>query len=114
LIAGFNKLKEKIKELRDPALARQKQLRKAMQTAGHYSSWSAAVKELAEIQGRSQKDTTAEWRRQTRLYDRKLLQQRLQHLQAVRQSGNLQQVIFALRQDLLRNLGNMTNRCAFF
>ncbi|DBA89645.1 TPA: hypothetical protein ACH3X2_004537 [Trebouxia sp. C0005] len=109
LVAAFNKIKEKIKELRDPALARQKQLRKAMKTAAHYSSWSAAVKELAEIQGRSQKDTTAEWRKQTRLYDRKLLQQRLQHLQAVRQSGNLQQVIFALRQDLLRNLGNMTN-----
>ncbi len=110
-MVGFNKLKEKIKEWRDPAFLRQKQLRKSMKYAAHYSAWSAAVKELAEIQGKSQKDTTAEWKRQTRLYDRKLLQQRLQHLQAVRQSGNLQQVIFALRQDLLRNLGNMTNRC---
>lgn len=96
--------------MHDPALRRQKQLRLIMKNATHFSTWNSAVKELVALQGKSQKGATAQWKRQTRLYDQKLLQQRLQHLQAVRQSGNLQQVIFALRQDLLRNLGNMTNR----
>ncbi|KAL3151785.1 hypothetical protein ABBQ38_012757 [Trebouxia sp. C0009 RCD-2024] len=109
LIVSFNTLKQRIQEMQDPSLRRQKQLRLIMKNATHFSTWNSAVKELVALQGKSQKGATAQWRRQTRLYDQRLLQQRLRHLQAVRQSGNLQQIIFALRQDLLRNLGNMTN-----
>ena len=84
LVVAANKLKEKIKELTDPSHLRQKQLRKILKNATDFEAWTAAVKELAEIQGKSQKDLTAEWKKQTRLYDKKLLQQRLQHLQGVR------------------------------
>ena len=45
-----------------------------------------------------------------RLYDHKLVEQRLRHLQHVRRSGKVSDMIFAVRADLLRNLGNMTNR----
>ena len=38
------------------------------------------------------------------------LQDRVQYLQRVRKRGDVTEVMFALRADLLRNLGNMTNR----
>lgn len=87
-----------------------KRLRKDMQTATDYKAWKKAVEELTELQGKSRHGLQLEWKRQTRLYDSKLLEQRLHHLQTVRRKGNIQQVVYTLRQDLLRNLGNMTNR----
>ena len=81
-----------------------------MKTAADYRAWKIAVEELTELQGKSEPGRALELKRQTRLYDRKLLEQRLHHLQTVRKTGNIQQVVYTLRQDLLRNLGNMTNR----
>ena len=40
-----------------------------------------------------------------------LPQERLAHLQRVRAGGDVAEVMIAVRSDLLRNLGNMTNRC---
>lgn len=37
-------------------------------------------------------------------------QERLQYLRRVRQGGDVVEVMFAVRSDLLRNLGNMTSR----
>ena len=98
------------REWQDPDLRRQKQLRLDMKTATHYKAWKIAVEELTQLQGKSQQGVELERRRQTRLYDQKLLEQRLHHLQTVRKTGTIQQVVYTLRQDLLRNLGNMTNR----
>lgn len=42
-----------------------------------------------------------------RLYDRRLIQQRLRHLRVVRERGDAGEMAFALRSDLLRNLGNI-------
>lgn len=38
------------------------------------------------------------------------VQERLQYLRRVRQGGDVFEVMFAVRSDLLRNLGNMTSR----
>ena len=46
------------------------------------------------------------------LYDRKLLEERLRHLRQVRAAGDVHEIMFAVRADLMRNLGNMTNRHA--
>lgn len=54
----------------------------------------------------------AKWRQETQLYDRKLLQERVQHLRAVKKGGDVHEMMFAIRADLLRNLGNMCNRQA--
>lgn len=110
MLLGLRKLRQAFREWRDPDLRRQKQLRLDMQRATDYKAWKKAVEELTELQGKSQQGLELEWKRQIRLYDRKLLEQRLHHLQAVRKGGNIQQVVYTLRQDLLRNLGNMTNR----
>lgn len=47
-----------------------------------------------------------------RLYDRKLLLQKLAHLQAMRESGNIREMMFTLRSDLIRNVANIAKRCA--
>ena len=39
-------------------------------------------------------------------------QDRLAYLRRVREGGDVAEVMFAVRSDLLRNLGNMTNMCA--
>lgn len=110
LTLGYRRLLQAYREWQDPNLRRQKQLRLIMKTAADYRAWKIAVEELTELQGKSEQGRALEFRRQTRLYDRKLLEQRLHHLQTVRKTGNIQQVVYTLRQDLLRNLGNMTNR----
>jgi hypothetical protein len=45
-----------------------------------------------------------------RLYDRKLLLQKLQHLQQVREGGNIREMMFNLRSDLIRNVANVAKR----
>nr|ARQ20718.1 sugar-dependent 1 tag lipase [Lobosphaera incisa] len=83
-----------------------KRLRQATATATNYQDWSIAATALDQLQGN---DSLSRWKRETRLYDRKLLQERLSHLQEVRARGDVGDMMFAVRADLLRNLGNMTN-----
>jgi TAG lipase/steryl ester hydrolase/phospholipase A2/LPA acyltransferase len=54
-------------------------------------------------------DPAARHALEARLYDRRLLQERLRHLQRVRARADVGDQMFAVRADLLRNLGNMTN-----
>lgn len=110
VLIGLRKLRQAFQEWLDPDLRRQKQLRLDMQTATDYKAWKKAVEELTDLQSKSQQGLELDRRKQTRLYDRRLLEQRLHHLQVVRKTGTIQQVVYTLRQDLLRNLGNMTNR----
>ena len=44
------------------------------------------------------------------MYDRSLVLGRLRGLERVRGRGDVGEVMFAVRSDLVRNLGNMTNR----
>ena len=82
----------------------------AMSSARVFTEWSEAATQLNLLRDADTRTTSVRWHRQVRLYDHKLLQQRLQHLQHVRGSGKVVDMIFAVRADLLRNLGNMTNR----
>ena len=45
----------------------------------------------------------------TRSYDRELIEEQLRLLRAQRASGNVEEMMFSLRADILRNLGNMTD-----
>ena len=83
-----------------------------MAEATEYKVWSAAATRLERLQGVDGKDGMARWKRETRLYDRKLLEERVQHLRAVKKRADVHEIMFAVRADLLRNLGNMCNRCA--
>ncbi|KIZ04016.1 hypothetical protein MNEG_3939, partial [Monoraphidium neglectum] len=43
-----------------------------------------------------------------KLYDRKLLLQKLSHLKSVRAGGNIREMMFSLRADLVRNVANIS------
>ena len=43
--------------------------------------------------------------------DRNLLHDRLNHLTMIRERGQVAEMMFAVRADLIRNLGNMASRC---
>ena len=46
----------------------------------------------------------------TRQYDRKLLSEKTAHLRRVRAGGNVKEMMFALRLDLVRNIANIAKR----
>ena len=79
----------------------------AMGAATTYEAWSLAATRLDALDGLDPRDAAARWARETSLYDRRLLKSRTAHLRAVRAGGDVPEMAFALRTDLLRNLGNM-------
>jgi len=72
-----------------------------------------AATKLDNVEGNSPEEKKARKRNEMRLYDRRLLEERLKHLREVRERGQISEMMFAVRADLLRNLGNMTNRSVF-
>ena len=73
-----------------------------------------AATKLDNVEGNSPEEKKARKRSEMRLYDRRLLEERLKHLREVRERGHISEMMFAVRADLLRNLGNMTNRYMLF
>lgn len=93
----------------DTTLVRKKQIVKQMAEALTYKEWSLALLELDRLLvGESEARTN----KQSRLYDRKVVEERLAHLLAVSNLEDPFEMMFTMRADLLRNLGNMTNRQA--
>ncbi|PSC75941.1 Triacylglycerol lipase SDP1 isoform A [Micractinium conductrix] len=85
---------------------RRRAAQRRMAAAGSYDEWAEAAQELESLRGL---DPRSRFLLETSLYDRRLLYDRVQYLQRVRKRGDVTEVMFALRADLLRNLGNMTN-----
>ncbi|GLJ36707.1 hypothetical protein SUGI_0738730 [Cryptomeria japonica] len=79
---------------------RRKFWRNLMCNALTYDEWSHAAKML-------EKETPR--RNETDLYDEELVKAKLHELQRRRKKGGLQDIVFYLRADLVRNLGNMCN-----
>ncbi|CAL4927990.1 unnamed protein product [Urochloa decumbens] len=83
------------------ALARRRRLcEKAMRHAGTYEEWARAAKVL---------DKMSEQVNEADFYDEELIRSRLEELQRRREDGSLRDVVFCMRGDLVRNLGNMCN-----
>ncbi|XVE95841.1 hypothetical protein REPUB_Repub02eG0168800 [Reevesia pubescens] len=79
---------------------RRKFWRNMMRTALTYEEWAHAARMLdKEIPKLSESD----------LYDEELVRNKLQELRLRRQDGSLRDIIFCMRADLIRNLGNMCN-----
>ncbi len=91
----------------------QTRLEKKVENAENYAEWSVAKAELEKamekLEGKSE-TMSAKWKRETPLYDRELLQARLSHLLKIREQGDAPEMVYALRTDMLRNLGNMSNK----
>ncbi|CAN6308785.1 unnamed protein product [Urochloa humidicola] len=83
------------------ALTRRRRLcEKAMRHAGTYEEWARAAKVL---------DKMSEQVHEADFYDEELIRSRLEELRQRREDGSLRDVVFCMRGDLVRNLGNMCN-----
>lgn len=71
-----------------------------MKSAFTYDEWAHAARMLEKECGR---------RKDSDLYDEDLVKTKLQELRLRRKEGNVQDILFCLRTDLVRNLGNMCN-----
>uniref|UniRef100_A0A1D1ZGQ5 Triacylglycerol lipase SDP1 n=1 Tax=Anthurium amnicola TaxID=1678845 RepID=A0A1D1ZGQ5_9ARAE len=74
--------------------------REMMRCAVSYEDWAHAAKMLERETPRSG---------ESGLYDEELVRNKLQELRQRRREGSLREMVFTLRTDLLRNLGNMCN-----
>ena len=85
--------------------AQRRQLISIMEHARSYKEWITAARALEALQGPPRPEALDQ------LYDRRLIQQRLAYLQSVRRNkgGDAAELAFALRSDLLRNLGNVAS-----
>ncbi|KHN14920.1 Triacylglycerol lipase SDP1 [Glycine soja] len=79
---------------------RRKFWRNMMRSALTYDEWAHAAKML-------DKETTK--MNESDLYDVELVRNKLQELRHRRQEGSLRDIMFCMRADLIRNLGNMCN-----
>ncbi|XP_052173029.1 triacylglycerol lipase SDP1 [Diospyros lotus] len=79
---------------------RRKFWRNLMRSALTYEEWAHAAKML---------DRETPKMNEAHLYDEELVRNKLQELQHRRQDGSLRDIIFCMRADLVRNLGNMCN-----
>lgn len=79
---------------------RRKFLRNMMRAALTYEEWSHAAKML---------DKETPKMNESNLYDVELVRNKVQELHLRREEGSLRDIIFCMRADLIRNLGNMCN-----
>lgn len=87
-------------KLRAEMAYRRKFWRNMMRTALTYEEWAHAAKML---------DKETPKMNESDLYDEELVRNKLQELRHRRQDGSLRDIIFCMRADLIRNLGNMCN-----
>lgn len=71
-----------------------------MRYAASYEEWARAAKVL---------DKMSEQVSESDFYDEELIRNRLEELRRRREEGSLRDVVFCMRGDLVRNLGNMCN-----
>lgn len=83
---------------------RKLQLRRQLLDAQDYREWRDTALQLQELTGVDLRSISG-----ATLYDRKLIDQRRAHLQYIREHGDVNEMMFSVRMDLLRNLGNITN-----
>ncbi|KAL4437758.1 hypothetical protein ABPG77_005670 [Micractinium sp. CCAP 211/92] len=95
-----------VRDLKDEAVQQKRRLLAKMANSRSYFEWSINAAKLDALEG---VDQAQRWSRETRLYDRNLLREKVAHLRKVRAGGVVADQMFALRADLLRNLGNITN-----
>lgn len=86
-------------------------LKKEMENAKSYSEWRGLALEYERIET-SLKDKLGEKQRPEDMgYDEELIESRVRHLKNVREGGSVRDMMFHLRTDLLRDLGNMNSMC---
>eukprot|EP00878_Enallax_costatus_P014363 GHUV01015023.1.p1 GENE.GHUV01015023.1~~GHUV01015023.1.p1 ORF type:complete len:539 (+),score=116.66 GHUV01015023.1:555-2171(+) len=100
-----NSLIRKWQESFDERLRQLRYIQQRMKSASSYAEWREFAQQLDKMGHPRGGDYSGKIREN--LYDRKLLQQKLQHLQSTREKGNVKEMMFGLRTDLIRNIANI-------
>lgn len=108
--ALINSLIRRWRESFDEQLRQLRRIQERMAAANSYQEWREFAQQLDSMGHSRGGDSSGKIREN--LYDRKLLQQKIQHLQSEREHGNGREMMFALRTDLIRNIANIAKRCA--
>lgn len=103
-----NSLVRKWQESFDERLRQLRYIQQRMKSASSYAEWREFAQQLDKMGHCRGGDNSGKIREN--LYDRRLLQQKWQHLQSVREKGNVKEMMFALRTDLVRNIANIAKR----
>lgn len=99
--------RQRYRNARDETVQQRRRLQDKIRNSKSYFEWSIAATKLDALDGTSQQQR---WGQEVHLYDRKLLEEKVAHLRRVRGGGGgIADQMFALRADLMRNLGNITN-----
>lgn len=70
-----------------------------MKAALTYEEWAHAARMMEREKGKEE----------TNLYDEELVRSKVRELRRRREDGSMREIVFSMRADLLRNLGNMCN-----
>lgn len=85
-----------------------------MAAAASYDQWKEIAESLYKMEETDLPATDASIQKEAQLYDRKLLQNKTSHMKRIGQLGNAQEIMFAMRIDLTRNIANIAKRCVHF
>mmetsp|Transcript_39015 Transcript_39015/g.86806 ORF Transcript_39015/g.86806 Transcript_39015/m.86806 type:complete len:863 (-) Transcript_39015:1327-3915(-) len=97
----------KVTDSFDERVKRQKYFKRLMSAASSYEQWRELAEQLQKLEERDEGAHGGSGFDESRLYDRKLLQQKLHHLRRMKATGNAKEIMFALRVDLMRNVANI-------
>lgn len=98
---------KKWQESFDEIARRRKAYRKLLGNCATYERWKELAEKLSALEALGVSRTASRAKQEIRLYDKKLLQEKIQHLKRVRATGNVKDMMFALRIDLIRNMANI-------
>ncbi|GFR50526.1 hypothetical protein Agub_g12795 [Astrephomene gubernaculifera] len=82
-------------------------LRRLLAAASSYEQWREVAEQLYALEEVDMPAADVSTRRAARLYDRNLLLEKTNHLRSIRSTGNVKEIMLALRTDLIRNIANI-------
>lgn len=98
------------KDSLDERLQRRKYYKRLMAAAASYDQWKEIAESLYKMEETDLPATEASIKKEAQLYDRKLLQNKTSHMKRIGQLANAQEIMFAMRIDLTRNIANIAKR----
>jgi Domain of unknown function (DUF3336) len=78
-----------------------------MEEAKSFAQWQSLADDLDAIRDEETRKCN---RRQPASYDESLLRAKVSELQELRETGQIEKLVFSLRADLFRDFGNSTSR----
>lgn len=100
----------KWRDMNDIRAKRRALLKRLLETAASYAQWREIAHQLYKLEEPDLPQENCMRGSVAKLYDLKLLRDKITHLQRVRHTGNAKELMLALRTDLIRNIANIAKR----